>query len=82
MSITQRLSQRRRHHHCGRGRPIKLLQAAEGGTALAEKTLVYPPALTGLRGNHPGSFEPAHSIARDGKQYDFANIPSRANTIW
>ena len=55
--------------------PIKLLQAAEGGTALAEKTLVYPPALTGLRGNHPGSFEPAHSIARDGKQYDFANIP-------
>ena len=26
----------------------------------------YPPALTGLRGSHPGSFEAAHSI-RDGK---------------
>ncbi|WP_265449236.1 NAD(P)-binding protein, partial [Aeromonas salmonicida] len=55
--------------------PINLLQAAEGGKALADKTLAYPPALTGLRGNHPGSFEPAHSIARDGKQYDFANVP-------
>ncbi|MCS0538761.1 NAD(P)/FAD-dependent oxidoreductase [Aeromonas veronii] len=55
--------------------PINLLKAAEGGSTLADKTLAYPPALTGLRGNHPGSFEPAHSIARDGKQYDFANIP-------
>ena len=25
----------------------------------------YPPALTGLRGSHPGSFETAHSL-RDG----------------
>lgn len=55
--------------------PINLLKAAEGGSTLADKTLAYPPALTGLRGNLPGSFEPAHSIARDGKQYDFANIP-------
>lgn len=62
--------------------PINLLKAAEGGSALADKTLAYPPALTGLRGNHPGSFEPAHSIARDGKQYDFANIPLEGSTIW
>ena len=27
----------------------------------------YPPALTGLRGNHAGSFEVAHSLARQGK---------------
>jgi hypothetical protein len=26
----------------------------------------YPPALTGLRGNHPGSFEVAHQLAREG----------------
>src|SRR5258708_22005508 len=26
----------------------------------------YPPLLTGLRGNHPGSFEDAHAL-RDGK---------------
>jgi spermidine dehydrogenase len=28
----------------------------------------YPPAKTGLRGSHPGSFEVAHSL-RDGKQW-------------
>ena len=26
----------------------------------------YPPALTGLRGSHPGSFEEAHAL-RDGR---------------
>lgn len=26
----------------------------------------YPPALTGMRGNHPGSFEVAHAVARAG----------------
>ncbi len=26
----------------------------------------YPPALQGLRGNHPGSFEVAHGVAREG----------------
>jgi spermidine dehydrogenase len=29
----------------------------------------YPPALTGLRGSHPGSFEVAHSIAMQGTQF-------------
>jgi spermidine dehydrogenase len=29
----------------------------------------YPPALTGLRGQHPGSFEVAHEFARAGKAY-------------
>ncbi len=31
----------------------------------------YPPALTGLRGSHPGSFEVAHAM-RDGKRWDDA----------
>ncbi|MCP3674689.1 MAG: NAD(P)-binding protein [Gammaproteobacteria bacterium] len=26
----------------------------------------YPPALSGLRGNHPGSFDVAHKLAREG----------------
>jgi spermidine dehydrogenase len=26
----------------------------------------YPPALTGMRGNHPGSFDVAHKLAREG----------------
>src|ERR1700750_592670 len=29
--------------------------------------LYYPPALTGLRGSHPGSFEEAHAL-RDGRK--------------
>ena len=29
----------------------------------------YPPALTGLRGNHPGSFEIAHSLIWSGAKY-------------
>src|ERR1700752_1886522 len=28
----------------------------------------YPPALTGMRGQHPGSFEVAHAFARQGKR--------------
>ncbi len=34
----------------------------------------YPPALTGMRGSHPGSFETAHSV-RDGTFWDSAGKP-------
>lgn len=34
----------------------------------------YPPALTGLRGSHPGSFETAHSL-RDGTFWEQAGKP-------
>ena len=34
----------------------------------------YPPALTGLRGSHPGSFDTAHSL-RDGTFWDQAGKP-------
>ena len=29
----------------------------------------YPPGLTGMRGNHAGSFEVAHGIAKEGKRW-------------
>jgi spermidine dehydrogenase len=29
----------------------------------------YPPTRTGLRGSHPGAFESAHALAREGKPY-------------
>ncbi|MDA8985825.1 NAD(P)-binding protein [Luminiphilus sp.] len=29
---------------------------------------VYPPTLTGLRGNHPGSYDVAHALARGGQR--------------
>ena len=36
---------------------------------LARSTVPYPPALMGMRGNHPGSFEVAHAVAREGKRW-------------
>ena len=35
----------------------------------------YPPALTGMRGSHPGSFEVAHTV-RDGTFWDEAGKPT------
>jgi spermidine dehydrogenase len=44
--------------------PLRALAAAAGhGTAH------YPPALTGMRGSHPGSFEVAHALAWAGKEF-------------
>ena len=34
----------------------------------------YPPALTGLRGQHPGSFEVAHRVGRAGEHYRCGDI--------
>src|SRR5262245_65677219 len=33
----------------------------------------YPPALTGLRGHHPGSFETAHAF-REGRTYSLDGV--------
>ncbi len=59
-----------------------------GGTALlvaagltplaqlrADEAENYPPALTGLRGSHPGAFEAAHALAREGKSFDASSLP-------
>ena len=34
----------------------------------SSKTL-YPPELIGMRGSHPGSFEVAHALARNGARW-------------
>ncbi|MEM1019821.1 MAG: hypothetical protein AAGJ09_04940, partial [Pseudomonadota bacterium] len=34
--------------------------------AFAKTKASYPPALMGLRGNHPGSFDIAHKLGREG----------------
>ena len=47
--------------------PLEILaQSPSSGRA----TQVYPPSLTGMRGNHPGSFEVAHALAREGQRPD------------
>ncbi len=45
--------------------PEFVTAAVAGEAAPQDVAGYYPPALTGLRGNHPGSFEAAHSL-RDG----------------
>jgi spermidine dehydrogenase len=41
----------------------------------------YPPALTGMRGNHDGSFTSAHGL-RDGKKWDAAGVPENAGETY
>src|SRR5207244_60838 len=50
------------------------LFATEGVRGLEKAPNYYPPALTGLRGSHPGSFDVAHSL-RDGTFWDSAGKP-------
>jgi len=53
------------------GLPALLGGAAVTGSPLAAaspRTNDYPPALTGLRGSHEGSFEVAHALAREGQR--------------
>jgi spermidine dehydrogenase len=58
--------------HAGR-MPFDLLAASDLD---AEKSSgYYPPALTGLRGSHPGSFDAAHAL-RDGTFWDSAGKPT------
>jgi spermidine dehydrogenase len=63
-----------------------------GGTALviagglspiaqlrAEPGRYYPPALTGLRGSHPGSFEVAHQVGREGRSFGISGLAVEEN---
>ena len=47
--------------------PLHTLAGSQDGIYASQ---VYPPSLTGLRGNHPGSFEVAHALAREGQRPD------------
>jgi spermidine dehydrogenase len=42
---------------------------------LAAQPNRYPPALTGLRGQHDGSFETAHALARGGRKFSVEGLP-------
>lgn len=44
------------------------------GRAAAAQAGYYPPALKGLRGSHPGSFEPAHQLAWEGHKFPIAGL--------
>src|SRR3954447_5383000 len=42
---------------------------------LAAQPNHYPPMLTGLRGQHEGSFEVAHALAREGRKFPMDGLP-------
>ena len=44
--------------------PGKALADAVMALEAPDSSVYYPPALTGLRGNHTGSFESAHQLTR------------------
>ncbi|MGL4667799.1 MAG: NAD(P)-binding protein [Saezia sp.] len=51
------------------------MQLAQANPLAATQALYYPPALTGLRGSHQGSFENAHRLARRGERFDYQSLP-------
>lgn len=55
----------------------------EGSTGIEPSNQAddYPPALTGLRGSHPGSFENAHSL-RDGAFWRTASAPADTKEVY
>ena len=54
-------------------------RAEAQGSAPEESPNYYPPALTGMRGSHPGSFEAAHQL-RDDKKVDLSGVAHTGET--
>ena len=48
---------------------VRAAGAASGASSASVAMGNYPPALTGLRGNHAGTYTLAHSLAREGASY-------------
>ncbi|WOJ96814.1 FAD-dependent oxidoreductase [Congregibacter brevis] len=45
-------------------------ETADDGRLRSTQAAYYPPTRTGMRGAHPGAFEVAHELAREGKAFD------------
>src|SRR3984893_16991586 len=63
--------------------PCNLFAASgmQGAVGLEKSSGYYPPALTGLRGSHPGSFEVAHSL-RDGTFWHRERSPASTDETY
>ncbi len=69
LGMHRRITRRDVLHGFGAAAAGALVPGSAWSAALAAGDVpVYPPALTGLRGNHPGSFEVAHAVAREGRR--------------
>jgi spermidine dehydrogenase len=51
------------------GTALAIASGLTPAAQLAADPARYPPALTGMRGQHPGSFEVAHAFARQGQRF-------------
>ncbi len=51
------------------GTALAIASGLTPAAQIAADTARYPPALTGMRGQHPGSFEVAHAFAREGRRF-------------
>jgi spermidine dehydrogenase len=58
------------------GMMLTIASSLSPGQQIAADPRRYPPALTGLRGQHPGSFEVAHALAHGGEHFPIADIPN------
>src|SRR5215468_5372000 len=59
-----------------------MLAAVTASESAADKpSEYYPPALTGMRGNHDGSFAFAHRL-RDGESWDTDGAPSNTDEVY
>ena len=59
--------------------PLAALTTSEG--APEKSSEYYPPALTGMRGNHDGSFTFAHRL-RDGEPWDSDGAPAKTGETY
>jgi spermidine dehydrogenase len=51
------------------GTALAIASGLTPAAQIAADPAYYPPALTGMRGQHPGSFEVAHAFARQGQRF-------------
>src|SRR5919197_4892687 len=57
------------------GTALSIAAGLTPAAQLSAQSAHYPPALTGLRGQHPGSFENAHALARQGTRLALDRLP-------
>ena len=56
-----------------------LAQDITGNLDAAEQC--YPPVRTGMRGSHPGAFEVAHALAREGRRRGGRGVVGRSGYL-
>jgi spermidine dehydrogenase len=64
----------------GRGAVTRAI-GSDGGDAPEKAPGYYPPALTGMRGNHEGSYTYAHGL-RDGKKWDAGESAAKVDDTY